>query len=424
MRSIPRSSKKGKKNIIKGEAKTVSREAYKDMEMSCRLSLIQQLIPIGMMAVAEELQREVDELAGPRYQRKRSDGEPSRYGTNPGTVVLAGQKMPVRVPRVRNDEGEIPLKSYERLHRGGEFDEALFRRVLYGISCRDYDAAATAIPGAIGISKSSVSRSFIEASAKELKTFQERDLSDLDIVAMFIDGKSFADDMMVIAMGVTIDGEKVFLGFVQTETENKRVLSHFLQSIIDRGLDISMGLLAIVDGSKGLISAIKKTFKKRVLIQRCQWHKRENVIGHMQRSKQTWIRKRMQRAYERPTYEEAKDKLDKLKDELDDLNQSAAASLQEGFEETLTLHRLGVFNLLGRSLKTTNCLESVNSMAEQRCAKIDYWKNSSQKQRWLASALIDIEPRLNKVHGYKHLPKLREAIMKELKIEIAIKDVA
>ena len=216
--------------------------------------------------------------------------------------------------------------------------------------------------------------------------------------------------MMVVALGITISGEKRFLGFVETDTENEQVLTPFLRSLMERGLDISGGVLVIVDGGKGLRAAVKRAFRNRALVQRCQWHKRENVVRYLSKTEQAVWRKRLQRAYERPEYNEARAA-------LEERNQSAAASLEEGLEETLTLHRLGVYGVLGRSLKTTNCLESVNALVEERCAKVDHWKNSSQRQRWLATALIDIEPRLRKVIGYRHLPKLREALKRELKIE-------
>ncbi len=234
----------------------------------------------------------------------------------------------------------------------------------------------------------------------------------------------FAEDTMVVALGITMEGEKVFLGFVQTDTENKLVLSQFLRSLLDRGLDISKGLLAIIDGGKGLNSAVKSAFKKRVVVQRCQWHKRENVVSYLPKTEQQWMRKRLQQAYERPTYKEAHKRLLEIREELKMRNQSAADSLDEGFEDTLSLHRIGVFAIVGKSFKTTNCLDSINSQAEQRCHKIDHWKNSSQKQRWLAAALNDIEPRLQKVRGYRQLDKLRSAIMKELKIEVKTEKVA
>ena len=296
-------------------------------------------------------------------------------------------------------------------------DNVLLHRVLYGISCRNYEAAAESVPGAIGLSSSTVSRRFVEASAQKLKVLQERDLSQDDVVAIFLDGKTFAEDTMVVALGITMGGQKRVLGFVQAGTENERVLSQFLRSLVDRGLDVSQGVLVILDGAKGLRAAVRKCFKKQALVGRCQWHKRENVVSYLPRSDQAAWRKRLQRAYERPTYAEAKEALEKLLAELDEVNQSAAASLREGLEETLTLHRLGMFGKLGRSFKTTNCLESINSQVEERCGKVDAWKNSSQKQRWLASALLDIEPRLRKVMGHKHLPALREALRKELKLD-------
>lgn len=238
-------------------------------------------------------------------------------------------------------------------------------------------------------------------------------------MAVFVDGKTFADDMMVIALGVGMDGNKHLLGFVQTDTENARVIGQFLSGLTERGLDIGEGILAVVDGSKGLISGLKKAFKRRVVVQRCQWHKRENVVSHLAKSEQKYWRGRLQRAYERPTYEEAKSELLKVRSELTEINESAVRSLDEGFEETLTLHRLGLFALIGRSLKTTNILESVNAQAEERCGRVDSWKNSNQKERWLASALLDIEPRLRRLLGHRHLPALRAAIREDLEIKTA-----
>ena len=151
-------------------------------------------------------------------------------------------------------------------------------------------------------------------------------------------------------------------------------------------------------------------------MQRCQWHKRENVVSQRSKNEQVSWRQRLQRAYNRPEYKEALTALEQLFDELEERNQSAAVSLEEGLEETLTLHRLGVYGVLGRSLKTTNCIESVNALVEERCA-VDYWKNSNQRQRWLTTALLEIEPRLRRVVGYRHLPKLREALKRELKLD-------
>ena len=415
MGSFLRRVRKRKRSF--GEVRVLRREEYEAMDLDSKVEAIRGLIPLGLMQVHELLDQEVLALAGPR--RAREDGAPGmRYGSNPGSVHLAGQRVPIRVPRVRSERSEIPLRSYQALHGSGEVNDRLLRRVLYGISCRDYEAAAEAIPGALGLSSSTVSRAFVEASAAKLKEFQERDLSKDRYVALFLDGKTFADATLVVALGVTRSGEKRFLGFVETDTENEKVLTPFLRSRVERGLDITAGLLVILDGGKGLRAAVNQAFKKKALVQRCMWHKRENVVSYLPKGEQATWRRRLQRAYDRPTYVEAKAELTKLLRELEQRNQSAAGSLAEGMEETLTLHRLGVFALLGMSFKTTNCLESANGLIEDRCAKVDAWKNSSQRHRWMAAALLDIEPRWRRVRGYQHLPRLQDAVARALKIKI------
>lgn len=414
MGSVLRRVRKRKRCL--GEVEVVAREEYAGLDLDAKVELIRGLIPLGLMHVHELLDDEVVALAGPRYAR--GDGASAmRHGSNPGTVRLAGQRIAVRVPRVRGEQGEIALRSYQALHGFGEVNDQLLRRVLYGISCRNYAAAAEAIPGALGLSSSSVSRAFVEASAEKLKALQERDLSGETYVALFLDGKSFADATLVIAMGVTARGDKRFLGFVETDTENEKVLTPFLRSLIERGLDISSGLLVVIDGGKGLRAAVNQVLKKRAVVQRCVWHKRENVVSYLPKGEQAQWRRRLQRAYDRPTYGEAQAALKALYRELEQRNQSAAASLAEGMEETLTLHRLGVYELLGRSFKTTNCLESVNALVEERCVKVDAWRTSNQRHRWLAAALLDVEPRLRRVKGHQHLPKLQAALRRTLNIK-------
>ncbi len=418
MSSVLRPVRKRKKGRQLGRVEVIRREDYTALELDAKVELIRSLVPLGLMHVEEVLDEEVTALAGERYARKAASIGGRRHGSNPGTVGLAGQRVPIRVPRVRGVAGrEIPLRAYEALHGAGAVNDLLLKRGLYGISCRNYEAAAEAIPGAIGLSGSTVSRGFIEASAAKLHELQERDLAAEDVVAIVLDGKTFAEATMVIALGITISGAKHFLGFVETDTENERVLTLCLRSLVERGLDLSQGLLVILDGSKGLRAAVRKTFRHRALVQRCQWHKRENVVSHLAKSELAAWRQRLQRAYNRPEYDEALTALKTLQGELDERNQSAARSLTEGLDETLTLHRLGLYGVLGRSLKTTNCLESVNALVEERCAKVDHWQNSSQRHRWLATALLDIEPRLRKLMGYRHLPTLRAALKQELKID-------
>ena len=418
MSSVLRRVRKRKKARRLGRVDVMRREDYAELDLDPKVELIRALVPLGLMHVEELLDEEVTALAGARCARKAGAIEGRRHGHNPGTVGLAGQRVPIRVPRIRRVAGsEIPLRSYAALHGDRAVNDLLLTRVLYGISCRNYEAAAEVIPGAIGLSGSTVSRGFIQASAAKLRELQERDLSGEDVVALVLDGKTFADATMVIALGITLSGEKRFLGFVETDTENAPVLTLFLRALVERGLDLSQGVLVILDGGKGLRAAVRKAFRGRALVQRCQWHKRENVVSYLGKHEQVVWRQRLQRAYNRPDYNEAIGALETLHRELDERNQSAAGSLAEGLDETVTLHRLGLFGVLGRSLKTTNGLESVNALVEERCAKVDHWQNSSQRQRWLATALLDIEPRLRKVAGYRHLPKLRAELKQALKID-------
>jgi transposase-like protein len=380
------------------------------------IPLIQALIPLGLQAFGEVMQAEVAQLAGAKYSR--TGGQPTvvRWGQQQGSIFLADQKVPVTVQRVRDRQRrqEIPLQSYQQLQTPRAADAGLFRKVLAGLSCRDYGAAAEAVPSAFGLSASSVSRRFIRASAKQLQALQERRLAAYDLVAVLLDGKTFATDSMVIALGITLTGEKVLLGFVQTATENEKVCSAFLRELMERGLRIAQGLLVVLDGAKGLRKAVTSVFGAQAAVQRCQWHKRENVVAYLPKQQQATWRRKLQAAYERPAYPEAKAALLRLRPELRLLNESAARSLEEGLEETLTLHRLGVFRELGISLKTTNCLESLNSLVEQRVAKVDRWRTSDQKQRWLAAALLDIEPRLRRIKGFRALPLLRQALLAEV----------
>jgi putative transposase len=234
-------------------------------------------------------------------------------------------------------------------------------------------------------------------------------------VALLLDGKTFADDTMVIALGITLRGETVLLGFVQTGTENATTCAAFLRSLLDRGLRVAEGLLVVLDGSKGLRRAVQDVFGAQAQVQRCTWHKRENVVAYMPKHLQPVWRAKLQQAYRQPTYAAARATLDRLSGELRRLNEDAARSLAEGVEETLTLHRLGLADRLGVSLLTTNGLESIMALVEQRVGKVDRWTTSDQKQRWLATVLLEIEPRLRRLRGYRALPQLRVTLQQALK---------
>jgi len=416
MRKIKKQRKRSKEEV----SRLVSIEAGAEAAGSVngRIELIQQLIPLGLEAVNELLQAEVKELVG-GASHQRTESNLSRWGSNPGSIYLAGQKVSTKVPRVRDlaQGQEVPLESYQELRSTEGFDEKVFSSVVNGLSCRKYEAAAELVPEAFGMKKSSVSRSFKRATAKHLQELCERDLSEHDMVAVFIDGKHLGESEVIIALGVTLEGEKIVLGFIESSTENGAVCKDFMRDLKDRGLNTEQEILFVIDGSKGLAKGIQSIFGEKAIVQRCQWHKRENVLSYLPKKLQSKFRAKLQAAYEQPTYAKAKARLVAIAKELQLINESAVKSLEEGLEQTLTLHRLGVFKLLGISFKTTNCIENLNRQVQRYTNRICNWKNSNQRQRWVASSLLEIEQGLRKVKGRKHLPLLRKAMVQMNKKE-------
>jgi transposase-like protein len=379
------------------------------------LAMIQALIPLGLKAVEEALVQEVTALAGPRYGRTDAHPEVVRWGAQRGSIYLADQKLAIQVPRVRDRRAqcEVPLATYATLQTPRAGDVGLFRRVLGGISCREYEAAAEAVPEAFGLARSSVSRRFIRASAQELRRLQERRLDDAEWAALVLDGKAFAGDALVVALGVTATGEKRILGLVQTASENKRVIAAFLRALGERGFPLDQRLLVVLDGSKGMHAAVREVLGD-VPIQRCQWHKRENVVSYLAKHEQPAWRRKLQAAYAHPTYADAKRALERLHRELRLRNESAADSLAEGLDETLTLHRLNVFPELGVSFKTTNLIKSVMSRLEARTRRVTHLRTSDQKMRWCAAALGVMERQFRRVKHYRQLPLLKRALQNKL----------
>ena len=387
------------------------------IDQEARLRMIQMLVPVGLSMAKDEMKKEVETIAGKRYSRGKQNGW---WGTNGGSIYLGDQKVSVLVPRVRDRKTnkEVPLESYRQLQDPGVIDDMVLKRVMKGISQGSYETAAIQTPATFGIKKNSVSRRFIKASAKKLREFLERDLSPHDFVAIFIDGKTYAEHQIVVALGVTMEGEKILLGFVEAKTENYEICKDFLKRLINRGLRVDNEILFVVDGAKGLRKGILEVFGEMAFIQRCQWHKRENVLRYLNRDQQDYFRRKLQAAYEQPTYEKAKAHLEIIRRELRPINECAVASLEEGMEETLTVHRLGVFPKVGISFKTTNCLENVNKQLARHTDRVNRWRTSDQRRRWIASAFIFIQPGLRHVKGKEFLPTLRDMMrIHRLKIQ-------
>lgn len=414
MRRVIKSRDKSK--VKRAQAVNIkSIQEYGQMDVDCKVALIQELIPLGLMHIKELLQEEVTRLAGEKYRRNGQPGQ-KRWGSQRGSVYVKDQKLPIKVQRVRDvtNNRELSLSAYERFQRPTQIDEGLMRRVLHGLSTRNYRECAETIPEAFSLSPSTVSRRYIRASSRKLKELMERRLEGYDFVSVVMDGKQFGDDGILMALGITVEGKKVVLGMLQASTENYMVCRDFLRDLIDRGLRYEEGLLCLIDGGKGIRKAVREVFGANAIVQRCQWHKRENVVSYLPKNAQERVRKKLQSAYNKETYDEAKKALQAIKRELMPVNESAVRSLEEGIEETLTIHRLGLYKELKRSFTTTNMIESVMSQIGQKTDKVDYWKNSNQRQRWVATSLLYIEGRLNKASGYKYLTRLREAMRKEI----------
>jgi len=414
MSRVARKPRVWKKKVLERREGVKTMKAMSGIDdLDVKVSLIQALIPVGLEKLSQELQQEVRKLAGPKGTHGK---ENTRWGSQWGSVYLSDQKVPVEIPRVRNKRrnAEIPLETYQKLQQPYQADEQVFKKLLNGLSTHKYSESAELAPEVFGLSASNMSRRFKAATAAKLHQLMNRDLSQYNFVAIFIDGKRFFDDGVVIAVGITIDGEKTILGLSQMNTENHRAVEEFFDGLLERGLRFEEGLLFIVDGSRGLIKAINRKFAGYALIQRCLWHKRENVLSHLSKEKQIIWRNKLKTAYAKSTHSEAESVLVKLVKELDEINPTAANSLKEGISDTLTLHKLGLNQILRRSFSTTNCIESILAQVEQYTQRVDRWRDGAQIQRWVAAGLIEIEPHLRKVYGWRQAVYLREKIKQEL----------
>jgi putative transposase len=357
---------------------------------------------------------EVCELAGPKNQAN-SERENVRWGAQTGYCVVGGQKVPLERPRVRDVRNrEVPLGSYEVLQQASLMEDAVWHKIMHGLTTRRYGEVVRELEQAYGIEKSTVSEHFIEASRRHLQKLQERSLSEDAFCAMMIDGTCFEDQEVVAAIGLTLQGHKKVLGLHQGATENATVVKHLLDDIGRRGVEFDVPRLYVLDGGKALHSAVRKKAGKCALIQRCQVHKIRNVVDHLTEEYQMATRCKMRNAYSMRELVDAKRALDALLHELMHLNPSAAHSLEEGLDETLTMHRLRLPEKLRITLANTNLIESAFSTVDTVCRNVKRWQGGDQYLRWVASGLLWAESRWNRIRGYRELPIL----VKELELAV------
>ncbi len=360
----------------------------------------------GLQLMELLMQEEVRELAGERSQRQ-PERTASRWGSERGYCVVMGQKVPVQRPRVRTtDDKEVRLGSYEMFHRGEPLTATVWEKLLLGLSTRKYGQAVRQFSEAYGLEKSAISEHFIEASREKLKVMMERRLDQTRLCALLIDATPFEGQQIVAALGIGEDGRKTILGIRQGATENATVVGELLGDLVERGLDFTEPRLYVLDGGKALTAAVKKHAGESAAIQRCQVHKRRNVLDHLTDEQRPGVAKKLNAAYALEDYAAAKQALNALHRELMDLNPSAARSLAEGMEETLTVHRLRLPMQLRKTMASTNVIESAFSIVERVCRNVKRWHGGDQRERWVGSGLLVAEKQFRKITGYKQIPSL------------------
>ncbi len=354
------------------------------------------------------IQAEVTAYCGQPRRRERRKYQ--RWGSNPGSICLDEARVKISVPRVRNQETnkEQPLKTYQHLHkRQSAFLEKLINRLLLGLSQRSYHETAAEVAESFGLSASSLGRRFVAETAKSLETFMNRRFDDQTFIAISLDGKTLRGRQMILCLGITVTGKKFILGFTESESENHESVRTLLLDLIQRGFRHIGHLLVLIDGAKGLRKGVQDVFGAHALVQRCQWHKRENVTRHIKDdADKKRVKAEMEAAYSQPTYAQAKRALEKIVEKLEQEYPSAAASLREGMEETLTLHKLGVADPLRNSLRTTNTIENVNSLLAHGTRNVKRWSNSHQRHRWIAAVCLHAEERLKRIPNNPQLRAL------------------
>ena len=365
----------------------------------------------GLLIMREVMEAEVTSLAGPKG-RHDCAREIFRWGHQAGFAVLGGAKVRLDHPRARDREGhEVALHSYERFQSPPRRQRSIVNKLVRGISTRKYEKAVEEFTDGYGISKSPVSRELVAATRGGLQALCERRIDALGrLVVLMIDGKEFAGEHVIVALGVDETGKKHVLGLVQGGTENSTIVQHLLDDLIERGLDTKQRMLIVLDGSKALRKAVNRTFGDRCPVQRCQIHKRRNVKDHLPPEYQGSADQRIRTAYAMKDHDEAKRQLLKTVAWLDGINPSAASSLKEGLEETLTLHRLGLPERLRQSLQSTNLIESALSVAADVTRRVKRWRGGDMRLRWTAAGLVQAEKSFRRIRGYRTMAKLLTAL--------------
>ncbi len=387
---------------------------------------IDELIDIlGRASMEAVLQLSARSVAGEKQQ-----GRPGKqivwYGTQPGRVRLSERQVRVRKPRLRKKGqgrgGEVEIPAYEAINRNGELGSRMLEILTCNVSTRHYSRVIPQMADTVGVSKSSVSRQFIEQSGQQLEQLAERHFDDVEFLIIYIDGLVFGEHHVICAVGVDSEGQKHVLGLREEASENAATATSLLEDLVERGLDSGRRYLFVIDGSRALRCAIDKVFGKGSPVQRCRRHKIRNVCDRLPDDLAEQVKSVMQAAYRLP-WEEGRVRLRKQAEWLEGLHPDAAASLREGLEETFTINRLELSSSLRLCLASTNLIESPHSGVRMRTRRVSRWKDSQMVLRWAASAFLETEKNFRRIQGYQDLwmlkAKLRDEVSMDAKRKVA-----
>jgi putative transposase len=380
-----------------------------------REGLLALAVGAGLQVMQVMMAESVTAVCGPKGQHD-AERKAVRHGTEDGSVTLGGRRVPVRRPRVRTADGtaEVAVPAYDLFASTELLGEMALERMMAKLSTRRYSAGLEPVgtnveASARSTSKSAVSRRFVAATESALATMLAADLSELDLVALMIDGVHFADHLCVVALGIGIDGTKHPLGVVEGDTENTTVVKDLLVGLRERGLDTTRPILCVLDGAKALVAAVKAVFDHPV-VHRCQLHKVRNVESKLPKALASTVAKKMRAAYHDPDALAAEATLEALARSLDKKHPGAAGSLREGLFDTLTVTRLGVPPTLARTLRSTNAVESMIEICRDHATNVKRWRDGQMALRWCAAGMGEASKQFRRVNGFLHLPALRSAL--------------
>lgn len=381
------------------------------------------VLQLAVAALGEMMEAELVERVGPEGQHRQK--RPAyRHGQAKGWVVVLGRKVSVECPRARSKDSrqEVVLDTHLWAQQEDSLTEAVVGRLLHGVSTRGYRETldgADVLPGK-GVSRSRISARFTQTMHRLL----EERLDDGSVVALVVDGVRLGEYAVVVALGIDADGRKRLLGLREGATENEAMVKGLLQDLVERGLSYDQGLLVVMDGAKALRAAVRAVFGKQALVQRCQVHKKANVLDHLPESAKGWVARKLDQAYREPDYAVAKEALERLADQLAVEHPGAADSLREGLDETLTLHRLAIAGLLWLSLASTNTVESALSVARAKVGRVKRWRSGHQAEQWVGIGLLAAESRFRRIRSYRLIPMLQTALRRAVGAEVAMSEPA